>query len=381
MPRTFDYVIDSSDDWELPAVWKAHLERVGRTLFSNVWPGCVEFDQTTSDADFANDPAVRPHLKRSAALRLVSMFRKLMAELREEEDLSWTRIFTSARELKATRYLIRTSASDRLCPRIGFGDAAGPKYTVENLAMRSGVTVHKGLEAFIDLGTTNERGDPKILLLIMVDRTQLSRFGRIGGRPEYALAGHSEEIATQWFGNRDAWTYPWTCHAWFDMAVNRGLQRFRDLGCRPVVGSLGVGITDGGITDGGYDQTVWWEYGNALWELVHQFVNGQGEIDAHFWLEDAEGRVYDTIRPRVLLALLNSGQRVSDEQFPKDVCGLTKAGLQSMGFHYHPAPVETQSLLLSLLMHQQSAVWDTMMRRDPTFSYLLHNSATAVSPS
>ena len=61
-----------------------------------------------------------------------------------------------------------------------------------------------------------------------------------------------------------------------------------------------------------------------------------------------------------------------DESFPMDVSGRTKASLGCMGFHYHPAPDDTQKLLRALMMRQQRAAWDLMNAVDPTeFSFLL----------
>ena len=373
-PETYDYVVvdDSYEHGELPEAWKRHFERMLRTRFANVWPACVVFHEDTTDADFANDPAVCAHLSPPVASRLVAVFRKLMMELREENELSWVRVFTNVRDLSDSSRVVRASVSDRMCPMIGVGTVA-TKYTTESLRMRGAVATHKGMEVYLDVGTSDVHGHPKILVLLMVDTTQLSRFGRIKCEPTYDLLGHSEDIVLQWFDNRSTWTYPWTSHAWFDMAVNAGLQTFRDLGCRPVIGSLGVGILTG--APGEYDESVWWEYGNPAWTRFPDFVtlvDGQENIDAYFWLEDAEGRVYDVIRPRVLLCLLNSGHRVTDESFPMDVSGRTKASLGCMGFHYHPAPDDTQKLLRALMMRQQRAAWDLMNSVDPTeFSFLL----------
>lgn len=373
-PKTYNYLIDDSEDVsDVPEEWKRHFERFYRTKFSNAFPVCVMFGETTSDADFAHNPDVRQHLERPVALRFATVFRKLMTALREENnELSWMRVFTSVREISTPPYNVRASASDRLCPMVGVGDA-GSKYSMENLLKRQKITFHKGLEAFVDLGTSNARGEPKILIMIIVDTTQLSRLGRAVTDPVYEPADQVKDFVTQWLATRRAeWKYPWSCHAWFDMVVNSGLQTFRDLGCRPVIGSFGLGFATG--APGEYDEAVWWDLGNPSWKRFPEFVSGNGgcqdEIDAHFWLEDAEGRVYDVIRPRMILALLNSGQRVEDESFPKDVSGRTKAELHAMGFHYHPAPVDTQKLLFSLMMRQQRAAWEYMATIKPSFSWI-----------
>jgi len=251
---------------------------------------------------------------------------------------------------------------------IGVG-TADTKYTREQLQMRSNVSLHCGLEAFVDLGTP----DHSAVIIIMVDMTQRSRLGRILREPEYALLDDGGAIWDKWLSTVPG-PYPWTCHAWFDCVMNNGLAEFKDFGCRPVLGSMGVGVAyfvDGPPLE---DEEVWWEYGNVGWRVFSDFVTrlptGDEIIDAHFWLEDAEGRVYDMLRPRLLLSLLNSGHYLPDETFPRAVDGKTKEELRAEGLHYLPAPRDTQRLLFSLLMRQQQSIWTSIMESNPFFSYL-----------
>jgi hypothetical protein len=367
------FVIDEKDGRAVvPENWKGVFEESIRTRGQNFSGAeCFEFSSSTPDSEFTNAQFIRQYLTPGAAKRLVNGFRQLMEYIRPHEDDCWVRTFTSLRELNVEHCILKGTSDDRISSIIGVGSMTA-KYTPEHLAMRNRVSHYCGLEVFIDMGTPDKRA----IILLMVDKTQFSRLGRLlrGSDPVYSLPGTIDAIIEQWTRTFDEnpSTYPWSNHAWFDCVMNNGLDQFRNMGCHPVLGSLGFGVIDEHVTEP--DEAIWWEFGNAQNKVVDDFVTkmeGQAMIDAHFWLEDGEGRVFDVIRPIVLLPLLNSGQRVPDERFPKSVCGMTKEQCQTAGFHYRPAPRDTQRLLFTLLMRQQKPVWDCVLERSPEFfSYL-----------
>ena len=331
----------------------------------NVRAECFPFHPTTRDEEFVGHPIIGSSIGRRGATRLLGMFRQLMTECKKENEVSWIRVFCTVRQLQSDRYMIQATGRDRMCPVIGVGTQE-TRYDREQLAMRGAMAVHCGLEAFVDLCTPDHR----CIILVMVDATQRSRFGRIVADPKYVVPARASRIWKQWSASDLA--YKWSCHAWFDAVMNNCAERFRSLGCRPVVGSMGLGVIDERSMPN-QAAGIWWEYGNPVWTTFGQFVSRDDNqtIDAHFWLEDPTGRVYDVIRPHVLLALLSSGQMLPDERFPMDVCGQTKDELKKKGFHYVAAPKDTQHLLFTLMMRQQEAAWEEAVARDPSLGDML----------
>jgi hypothetical protein len=367
-PYNYNYIVvdEPLGHYAYPEAFEPVFERARTHSGSNLSASCFMFKRTTRDSEFVRDTAIRSSIGRDAALRLVHLFRALMKEAcRRQNEVSWVRIFCSVDELRADNFMIQAVGRDRMCPMIGVGTTA-TKYEKEQLQIRGAVSMHCGLEAFVDLCTPDHRA----IAILMVDETQTSRIGRIFADPMFELDLDKKTIARQWLASKAKFTYPWSNHAWFDMVMNYGLDEFRKLGCRPVVGSLGLGmgLSMSFSTDPLRVEDIWWEYGNGEWQKFNDFLmdfGGDRAIDAHFWLEDEHGNAYDVVRPHVILALLNSGHMLPEENFPLDVSGWTKEQLKAKGFHYVPAPRDTQHLLLSLMIRQQRVMWEFMAQTKP----------------
>lgn len=108
-----------------------------------------------------------------------------------------------------------------------------------------------------------------------------------------------------------------------------------------VLGSLGVGI----MGDEKKDTDVWWEFGSKHFTRAKQFTPRSGSIDAHVWLEDAKGNIYDFV-PHNLIWI--AGFRGVAIDFKQDEIfeGVSKDQLAKKGLHYLSASAEIQQVLL-----------------------------------
>ena len=91
-------------------------------------------------------------------------------------------------------------------------------------------------------------------------------------------------------------------------------------------GSLGIG------------QVVpWFEYGGAACATVADFlalpVTGKDTIDAHVWLEDGTGRVWDVVTPHMVFVALSRGKGLGYDAM-HIIEGETKAALARRGLVY-----------------------------------------------
>ena len=119
------------------------------------------------------------------------------------------------------------------------------------------------------------------------------------------------------------------CQCFLNAYINQqGIYKALDL--KMVVGS--VGWND------------WFEYGGKGWTLL-DFIKakkgkGVGGWDAHCWLEDAEGKVYDFISETDdLYTRFRTGRGL---KVKGAVMGVSKADLKAKGVEYVPADADTQ---------------------------------------
>jgi hypothetical protein len=102
-----------------------------------------------------------------------------------------------------------------------------------------------------------------------------------------------------------------------------------------------------------------YEYGGKKWtakDFAKKHEPGSYVWDAHAWLEDADGNVYDKIFPFYnFSAKVNTGSkmRVKNNTVWE---GISKAEAQSEGVTFRPADKETQTMIfISLLKHLQDS--------------------------
>ena len=114
----------------------------------------------------------------------------------------------------------------------------------------------------------------------------------------------------------------------------------KDLGLKYKIGSLGL--------------NGWFEYGGKTWDKKKFMASWDGDysFDAHAWLEDAEGNVYDFSFQHynwVARVRTNKGLGLLGE-----IRGMSKADLKAKGLSYVEADKETQTaIFLKTLPHSR----------------------------
>lgn len=142
------------------------------------------------------------------------------------------------------------------------------------------------------------------------------------------------------------WSYMWTTQPWFDACVNEIVLQKQPQdypGAHVVVGSLGFGD----------DDHVFWDMGDASWTEFVQFKSDPQIVDAYFWIETSDGRIYDVLRKNCLACVLLLGIRLEDENFPVLIDGRTRDEMRQKRIHYYPAPQMTQTLILEYVKRCQ----------------------------
>ena len=143
--------------------------------------------------------------------------------------------------------------------------------------------------------------------------------------------------------------HPWhsdnACHP---CAVANQLSTYKDLGLTLVAGSLGIGL----VTEG-----VFYEYGDPARRTVGEFLaspfsvresDGCWRLDAHVWLEDAGGRIYDVVSSTVVFAAGLHGKTLLYKS--GDVLlAACPAATALEGLHYVAAPKDAGKFLLDIL--------------------------------
>lgn len=119
-------------------------------------------------------------------------------------------------------------------------------------------------------------------------------------------------------------------------------------GGRIAVGSLGLGLP--GLP--GTDDSPWFEYGGQGFEKVHQFRSSpftkEGQWDAHAWLEDRDGNVWDIISP-----YLKTVAKLRNKQLDAGLSifsGKSKSDCARLGFHYIATDRVTSEILAQLMV-------------------------------
>ena len=122
-------------------------------------------------------------------------------------------------------------------------------------------------------------------------------------------------------------------------------------------GSFGLG--------GLKDQSIWWEWGNPDWTTAEQFTEKQspGKIDAHVWLEDENGNIWDVWDPQLWgyfdLRRLPTLVRVKlGAKRPKNsvvIEGWSYSKCAQLGFHYKVASKDVCCAALKMYQEHYNA--------------------------
>lgn len=107
-------------------------------------------------------------------------------------------------------------------------------------------------------------------------------------------------------------------------------------------GSLGLGSQEGGT------RKFIWEYGgeSAKYDKLEGFFPKSGGFDGHVWLEDANGLIYDYVRPMVLTVSLVRSLNIGFNK-PCAIYGISKEQLKRQGMVYLEASFEMQKEIKS----------------------------------
>ncbi|KAI8820887.1 uncharacterized protein EV422DRAFT_506606 [Fimicolochytrium jonesii] len=120
------------------------------------------------------------------------------------------------------------------------------------------------------------------------------------------------------------------CLAYNTVNANDG---WKHLNLKIVAGSLGIGRTK-----------PFFEYGGETWTEFHQFNRGD-RVDAHVWLEDENGRVYDIVTMHMCGVASVRGKEFRLQPY-RIIDGMSKQKLCALGLHYVPSTDAIQSLIL-----------------------------------
>jgi hypothetical protein len=119
---------------------------------------------------------------------------------------------------------------------------------------------------------------------------------------------------------------------------------YRDVpGIKPVFGSLGIGVEDPHYEFGGAD------YSKCSDFIQSKYSSEDGTVlDAHVWLEDASGGVYDVVTRHMEWVASARGKLFHISKHTV-IEGWQKGQLASQGLWYVAAPPMTQELMLAVV--------------------------------
>jgi len=116
---------------------------------------------------------------------------------------------------------------------------------------------------------------------------------------------------------------------------------WKNLKLKLVAGSLGIGTTK-----------PFFEYGGLAWKKFSNFSKAGGRVDAHVWLEDEFGNVYDVVTQHIAWVAVVRGKKISLR--PRDIIeGKSKEELRKLGLHY----VRAEELVGKLIIKKMTRIF------------------------
>ena len=130
----------------------------------------------------------------------------------------------------------------------------------------------------------------------------------------------------------------------------RGAYTDNKRGMHIVAGSLGIGV-----------HKPFFEYGAESFNTVEDYMNSPfttatstGMVtDAHVWIEDSEGRVYDMVTDHMFLVACLHGEQLHVDG--PIIEGVEKSELEKLGMHYRKVHEHTVLLARMAVGHDYSA--------------------------
>lgn len=285
----------------------------------------------------------------------LNFFKQAISIHRKHEDQCWGGVVSSLSTLDDHHHTVL-----RMEDRIGAFDGFQGWQKMRSLQQRQMLATRCGLMMLIDLE------DGTFLFLVLAHRSEKSVLYRLMTHTTNPMTETSmDDILERIHHHVKHYTcipYFFSNQPWFDAMFNAsrgiydedGAGSSRLIPVRAVCGSLGMTM---------HPEFTWYEYGDPSWTSFVQFKSPAMHIDAHFWTEDDQGRVYDVARDLLRIPLLSNGIRLPKESFPWAIHGKTKDELKNeYGLVYVPAPVETQTLILTSVRRLNPGL-DEMCRR------------------
>ncbi len=133
-----------------------------------------------------------------------------------------------------------------------------------------------------------------------------------------------------------------------------------NLNLHPVYGSLGLGR----------QANPFFEFGGLNFTTINDFISstatntdaaGRTSLDAHVWLEDDQGQVYDYVTPSLRRICTLRGNQPIDPTLTT-IRGLTKTALRQRGMCYLPAPLATQRALAQAFSQSWNDTYNLLMK-------------------
>jgi hypothetical protein len=124
---------------------------------------------------------------------------------------------------------------------------------------------------------------------------------------------------------------------------------YKEKQLKVVYGSLGVGI-----------DTPFYDFGDPTWTKFSQFQKGKHNFDAHAWLEDEKGNIYDMTTPYLLTVAKVHRLNIQFQAHEAIVCKSLEE-CRKIGLHYVAAPVLIQQLIHASYSRSYKEVLDSIV--------------------
>lgn len=294
--------------------------------------GCHAFidENTTPKSLLIKYPEISGSLAESHLRGCLFYLRKLLIINSNDKEKCWGHLSVPLTDLG--RPEPQCTSSMAVKDRIGLHENfKGWRRHFPVLYVRQELAARCGVMLMIDL-----EDDDRFLLMVLAQNHRDSKFIKKYTTTLENQAKVSKDIQGSLLKAILEIGIPYTFHPWFDVFFKKH-NFYKNKEMKVVAGSLGLGEDE---------EDIWWEHGHKDWATFAQFTDSPLELDAYFWLEDQDEKVYDVLRPELECALLHTGIHLQDETFPRAINGETRAEMKTKGIHYIPAPEMTQTLLI-----------------------------------
>jgi hypothetical protein len=267
----------------------------------------------------------------------LSHFKNVLKIYSRDPDKCWGYTSVKASELESGHLHVLLRMGDR----IGFHEAFDGWRDHMNMTMMQQfmMSLRVGLMMLIDTEQLcRENGSPMYTLLVFTHKTKESKHARLCRERQIQLQKDMSDMFGCLEKTASEFGMPYSGLPWWDSFYK---QKYMYPNLRIAAGSLGVGFGD----------HVYWEHGDKDWTRLNQFVCPRQGVDAYFWLEDKDGKIFDVLRPNLLSSVLATGYRLDNETFPRIIDGKSIEEMKEQGIVYVPASRFVQDLLIQKVKH------------------------------